>query len=110
MVKKLKYSFDVKKLCSPSMIYFMISAFALALLGIQNLNGDNNTLCIGSYKCSIASKTMVLALNAVYILFWTFVLDLFCKAGYKDLSWFIVLIPIVLIFVFFGMIMFQAQI
>lgn len=110
MAKNIKYSFDIKKLCTPSMIYFVISAIALALLGIQNLNGNDNTLCIGTYKCSIASKTMVLALNAIYILFWTFVLDLFCKAGYKELSWFIVLIPIILIFVFFGLIMFQAQI
>lgn len=110
MPQKLKYSFDLKKLCTPSIVYFAISAFALAILGIQNLNGNDNTLCIGTYKCSIASKTMVLALNAIYVLFWTFVLDLFCKAGYKELSWFIVLIPIILIFVFFGMIMFQAQI
>lgn len=110
MAKNIKHSFDIKKLCTPSMIYFVISAIALALLGIQNLNGNDNTLCIGTYKCSIASKTMVLALNAIYILFWTFVLDLFCKAGYKELSWFIVLIPIVLIFVFFGLIMFQTQI
>lgn len=110
MVEKIKYSFNIKKLCSPSMVYFVISAFALALLGIQNLNGDDNTLCVGSYKCGITSKTMILAFNAIYILFWTFVLDLFCKAGYKELSWFVVLIPIILIFVFFGLIVFQAQI
>lgn len=110
MAKHLKYSFDIKKLCTPSTIYFVISAIALVLLGIQNLNGNDNTLCIGTYNCSIASKTMVLAFNAIYVLFWTFVLDLFCKAGYKELSWFIVLIPFILIFVFFGLIMLQAQI
>uniref|UniRef100_A0A6C0L0M2 Uncharacterized protein n=1 Tax=viral metagenome TaxID=1070528 RepID=A0A6C0L0M2_9ZZZZ len=110
MVSKLKYSFDMKQLCSPAMVYFAISAIALTLLGIQNLNGDDHTLCVGTYKCSIASKTLILALNAIYILFWTFVLDLFCKAGYKELSWFIVLIPIILIFVFFGLIMLQVQI
>ncbi len=108
MVQKVKYSFDFKKLCTPSMVYFVISAFALALLGIQNLNGDDKTLCVGSYKCDIASKSMVLALNAIYILFWTFVLDLFCKSGYKELSWFIVLIPVVLIFVFMGLILIKA--
>jgi len=110
MAQKIKYSFDMKKLCTPSMIYFVISAFALTLLGIQNLNGDDNTLCVGTYKCSIASKTMVLVFNAIYVIFWTFVLDLFCKAGYRELSWFIVLIPFILIFVFFGLIMFQGQI
>ncbi len=110
MAQKIKYSFDLKKLCSPSMIYFVISAIALFLVGVQNLNGDDNTLCVGAYKCSITSKTMILAFNAIYILFWTFVLDLFCKAGYKELSWFIVLIPIVLFFVFFGLIIFQAQV
>lgn len=106
MVKK--YVFDMKKLCTPATIYFVISAIGMFLLGIQNLNGKDDMLCIGVYKCSIASKTMVFLLNALYILFWTFVLDLFCKSGYKDLSWFIVLIPIILFFLFLGIIVFQA--
>ena len=112
MAKKIKfnYSFNLKKLCTPAMIYFVLSAIGMFLLGLQNLNGENNILCVGTYKCGIANKLIVFLLNAIYILFWTFVLDLFCKAGYKELSWFIVLIPFILYFLFLGLIIFQSQI
>lgn len=111
MVKsKLKYSFKLSNLCSPAMIYFVISLVALLMLGVQNLNKDENILCIGNYKCGIASKTLVFLLNAVYIVFWTFLLDLMCKAGYKELSWLVLLIPILLFFLFLGAIIYQSQI
>tara|TARA_B100001063_G_C16775094_1_gene564634 strand:- start:556 stop:738 length:183 start_codon:yes stop_codon:yes gene_type:complete len=32
-----------------------------------------------------------------------------CKAGYKELSWFIVLIPFVLFFVFFAMVVYKTD-
>ncbi len=112
MAKKknsLKYSLNLKKLCTPAMIYFVISVIGMLMLGIQNLNGESNTLCVGTYKCNIANKMIVFLLNAIYILFWTFVLDLFCKAGYKQLSWFIVLIPIILSFLFLGIVIFNSK-
>lgn len=110
MAKKLSYSFDLKKLCTPSFIYFILSALAMFIIGVQNLNGSENTLCLGAYKCSVANKAVVLSLNVLYILFWTFVLDLFCKTGYSKLSWLIVLIPIMLSFVFAGLIVYNTQI
>ena len=105
-----QYVLDMKNLCTPAMVYFVISAVGMLMIGIQNLNGKDNTLCIGTYNCSVASKSMVFILNTVYILFWTFVLDLFCKSGYKDLSWFIVFIPIVLAFVLLGAIVVKSKI
>ena len=95
----LKYNFNLKKLCTPSFIYFIISLFALVVLGLQNLNNNDTTLCVGNYNCSV---------NGIYILFWTFVLDLMCKAGYNELSWILVLIPILLFFLFLGIIIYQG--
>ena len=43
--------------------------------------------------------------KAIYILFWTFVLNAVCKAGYKEVSWFLVLLPIILMFVILGMVL-----
>lgn len=106
---KNKYSIDFKKLCTPAMLYFIISAIGVFFIGIMNLNGDDNTLCIGSYRCSVFSKTIIILLNVIYILFWTFTLNLFCKNDYKELSWFIVLVPIILSFVFFGIIMLSGK-
>jgi hypothetical protein len=109
MVKKTNVSFNLKKLCTPAFIYFLISVFGLFAIGIQNLNGSNDTLCLGVYKCSVVNKTVIFLMNALYILFWTFVLDLFCKTGYSNLSWFIVFIPIILSFIFAGIIVYQTQ-
>jgi len=110
MVKKsstIKHQFNLKKLCTPSFIYFIISLFGLVLLGLQNLTNDDNSLCVGNYECTVGNKLLVFLINGIYILFWTFVLDLMCKAGYSELSWIIVLIPILLFFLFLGIIVYQ---
>jgi hypothetical protein len=91
------------------MLYFIISAIGVFFIGIQNLNGNDNSLCIGSYTCSVFSKTIIMLLHVIYVLFWTFTLDLYCKNDYKELSWFIVLVPIILSFVFFGIIMLSGK-
>lgn len=104
----LKYSLNLKKLCTPSFIYFVISLIALVIMGIQNLSGNDETFCLGNYKCNVGNKLIVFLLNAIYILFWTFVLDLMCKAGYSELSWFIVLIPFILFFLFLGIIIYKS--
>lgn len=103
----LKYAFNLKQLCTPSFIYFVLSLIGLIALGFQNLNGTDNTLCVGSYNCSVGNKLLVFVLNGIYILFWTFVLDLMCKAGYSELSWIVLLIPFLLFFLFLGMILYK---
>ena len=108
MAKTRKYQFDLKKLCTPSMIYFTVSLVALVLLGIQNINEDEKTFCVGTYKCSVGSKITVFVLNAIYILFWTFLLDMMCKNGYSDLSWILVIVPILLFAIFLGLILYQS--
>jgi len=46
--------------------------------------------------------------KALYILFWTFVLNAICKAGYKEVSWFMVLLPIILLFIIIGMVILNS--
>lgn len=94
---KCKTKFDLTHLCTPATIYFVISLLGLIILGVSNL-GNENSLCIGDYSCSVQSTTVVFVLNAIYILFWTFVLDLMCKNGYSSLSWFILLLPFIVYF------------
>ena len=96
--------FNLRKMCTPATIYFVISLVALILLGISNLNSSDR-LCIGDYSCYVGNNTMVFVLNAIYILFWTFILDLMCKGGYSSLSWFILLLPFILTFLFLTMVM-----
>lgn len=99
-----RFQAKLSKLCTPSYLYFVISMILLCILGIQNImNPDDSTFCIGMYECTSFNKVAVFAVQAIYILFWTFILDIMCKSGYTDLSWFIFLLPFLLFFIFFGL-------
>lgn len=98
LTKMSRTPFDLRKMCTPATIYFVISLFFLIIMGVSNLN-DSDRLCIGDYSCYVGNNTMIFLLNAIYILFWTFVLDLMCKNGYTSLSWFILLLPFLITFV-----------
>ena len=94
----------VKSLCPPAYFYLVVSVVLVALLVVQNLlNGNPNELCVGSYSCSVSNVVMVFVVKALYVAFWTFVLDALCKYGLKKLSWFLVLFPFLLFAVLFGL-------
>jgi hypothetical protein len=99
--------FDLRNMCTPATIYFVISIIFLFILGVNNLE-DSDRLCLGDYSCYVGNNTMVFLLNAVYILFWTFVLDLMCKNGYSTLSWFVLLLPFILTFFILAFIMIKS--
>ena len=48
--KSSKYTFDLSRLCTPSSLYFYISAIALFILGIQNILDKDDSFCIGNFK------------------------------------------------------------
>ena len=76
----------LKGLCKPSYIYFIISMIALVMMAIQNL-GNTHTYVCGMYQCSVENTTAVFISKLLYVLFWTWLLNVFCKAGYEKLSW-----------------------
>ena len=89
---------DLTKLCTPAQLYLFVELFLLVIMLIQNGDSDN-TLCLGNYECYDApNKGIMLLVKLGYVGFWTFVLNLICKAGYKNLSWFLVLLPVILFF------------
>ena len=95
---------DIKKLCTPAYVYLVISVIAMVSLVFQNA-GNDNKYCVGSFECSVPSTAMVFVAKALYIAFWTFVLNSLCKSGYKSVSWFFVLMPFILFFVLLGVIL-----
>jgi hypothetical protein len=107
MVPMTPTPFDLRKMCTPATLYFFISLVFLIIMGVNNLK-DSERLCLGDYSCYVGNNTLVFLLNAVYILFWTFVLDLMCKNGYTTLSWFVLLLPFILSFVLLLLIMIKA--
>ena len=102
MLKKL-----YKELCEPSKLYFVISLIIIIIVGLQNiLNNNSLEYCIGPYKCPTGNNGYVFVSKLIYILFWTWVLDTLCRAGYKKMSWFLVLFPILLMFIIITMFLF----
>lgn len=92
----------IKKLCTPAYVYLVISVVSIIVLMIQNA-GNETQFCLGSYDCQVESTAMVFLAQALYTVFWVFVLDSICKRGYKSVSWFLVLLPYVLFFIALGM-------
>ena len=95
---------SIKSLCSPAYFYLVVSVIVIALLVVQNvLSGKPNELCIGAYSCDVPNILLVLLLKVLYVAFWTVILDSLCKYGLKRLSWFLVLLPFVLVSIAFGL-------
>lgn len=95
---------NMKELCTPAMIYFVISIIALAIVLLQNL-GNKNSYNVGSFSCRVPSTALVFIIKLIYILFWSWVLNLICKDGHTNISWLLVLLPWILLFVMMGLLM-----
>jgi hypothetical protein len=94
----------LKELCTPAMIYFVISVITLAMVLLQNL-GNQNSYNVGSFSCRVPNTALVFIIKLIYILFWTWVLNLICKDGHTTISWLLVLLPWIMLFVMMGILM-----
>ena len=94
----------LKELCTPAMIYFVISMIALIMVLFQNL-GNSNSYNVGSFSCRVPNTALVFIAKLMYVLFWTYILNLICKDGHTSLSWLLVLLPWILLFVMIGILM-----
>ena len=64
-------------------------------MSIQNL-GNNKLFCLGQEKCSVRNTGIVFVLEILYILFFTWALNKLCELGYEKISWFLFLLPFVI--------------
>lgn len=94
----------LKDLCTPALIYFVISIISLVLLFIQNIH-NVNSYHVGNFSCRVPNTMLVFFFKLMYILFWTWILNLICKDGHTGISWLLVLFPFILLFVILGLIM-----
>lgn len=93
----------LRNLCTPSYVYLVISSIALLVMIAQNF-GNINKYCVGSYTCDVSSTALIFIIKGLYILFWTWILNLICRAGAPNIAWFLVLLPFILFFVFVAMV------
>ena len=87
----------LRNLCTPAVIYLAISMMLLVVMYIQNRN-NVDVYCLGAYECDVTNVTAIFLVKFVYILFWTWILNLICSSGFTSISWLLVLMPIILYF------------
>lgn len=95
---------SLKQLCTPAALYFVISMIGLVIVIFQNL-GNRDSYNLGNFSCRVPNTFLVFIIKFIYIVFWTYVLNLICKDGHDRLSWLLVLLPWILLFVIVGLMM-----
>ena len=94
----------LKDLCSPALLYFVISVIWLFVILLQNLV-NTNSYHMGSFSCRVPNTAFIFIVKFIYILFWTYILNLICHDGHVGISWLLVLLPWILLFVIMGLLM-----
>ena len=99
-----KFPTRMKELCTPAALYFVISMLGLLILFFQNL-GNTNSYHVGSFSCRVPNTFLVFMVEFIYVVFWTYILNLICRDGHVGVSWLLVLLPWILLFVIIGLLM-----
>ena len=68
----------LSQLCTPAMIYFVLSVISLVISAFYQLN------------------IVSILIQLLFIELWTWILNYFCKMGYSVLSWVIVFFPFIM--------------
>jgi hypothetical protein len=97
------------KLCIPAQIYLIVS-FILMVLSYFGLNAISQQLTLNQSNSSFLQSLNFTyqkdartsyVVQAVFIVLWTWVLSYLCNKGFSNLSWFLILLPWVLMFLAF---------
>ena len=70
---------DLKALCTPAKIYLAIAVFASVVSLMSGI------------------KFMLIGVKLLFAIIWTFLLGLLCKHGFHYISWFLVLLPYIIL-------------
>lgn len=92
----------LRNLCTPALFYFIMSTVAIGMMALQNM-GNTQVYCVGAYSCPTSSITSIFLLKAVYVLFWTWLLNIICKSGYETVAWVLVFLPFLVMFIFIAL-------
>jgi len=70
---------EFSKFCTPAKLYFLIAVIAAVIALFNRIT------------------LLAVFLKLVFALIWTYILAWLCKKGYESLSWFLVLLPYIII-------------
>ena len=86
-------------LCMPAMAYLALSILTIFIMMFQNL-GDPASYCIGRYSCNVSDVNMLFLMKIVYVLFWTWIINIMCRDGFEGIAWVLVMLPYILMLIF----------
>jgi hypothetical protein len=96
-------------LCTPAQLYLGMSVLAVLTQCYQNV-GNPNVFACGLMKASTPiNNIFYIAFEVLYVLGWTYLLNILCKKGYKQLSWLLVLLPFIAMFILIGLVIVTLQ-
>ena len=104
----------ISNLCSPAKLYFYLIFILLIISAYYDLSrNDKDKICLGKIDCKVKNKPAMYVMNVLFILIWTFILNLLCSFGWTKLSWFLFLFPYIILGIFFlaitGIVIFIAK-
>ena len=96
-------------LCTPAQVYLAISLVAILSMLVQNCQ-DHTVYRIGDMVVKTPCHNLAFfAVKLLYIALWTWLLNVLCKKGFSSISWLLVLLPIIAMFVLIGMVFLMLQ-
>lgn len=98
----------INGLCTPAYVYLVISAITLVLMVLQNV-GNTHSYCAGNVQCNNTNTILIFVIKVIYVVFWTWVLNLICEAGWTPISWLLVLVPFLMMFLILGTFMLNSS-
>jgi hypothetical protein len=84
-------------LCPPATLYLVLSLLAIILMAMQNF-GTSDRYCIGIWSCPNSNTTTIFLVKLLFVVFYTWILNIICKHVTPIVSWVLVLTPILLMF------------
>jgi hypothetical protein len=66
------------RLCSPAMLYLIMATLSIILALIKRI------------------KMISIVVKIAFVILWTWFLNFLCRKGYTDISWFLVLLPFII--------------
>jgi len=92
-------------LCTPAKVYVLLSTMGVLALLYQNFASPMRYK-VGTYSVKLPHNNMIFFIfKILYIVIWTFILNELCRSGWGSISWFLVLLPIILMFVIIGLLL-----
>ena len=71
--------FNISSFCLPSKIYFVLAVLSIIISLI------------------VSTENFIMGfLHLLFVIFWTWILNLICKNGFSIISWILVLVPILI--------------